>query len=135
MQTFVPYETFSWCAFVLDTKRLNKQIVEAKQILNALNRKRHGVKAGWQSHPAVRMWEGYEPALMHYHNECVLRWWERGYSSHDLLAQRSDPEYPHWWGDEDVHHSHRANLVRKDPDFYGPRFPGVEPSDVYVWPV
>lgn len=135
MQTFLPHMSFILSAFVLDLKRLNKQITEAKQILNALNRKRHGVKAGWQNHPAVRMWEGYEPALMHYHNACVRMWWERGYSSHSMLTQPHDPAMPPWWGDDAVHLSHQANLVRKDPAFYGPRFPGVEPSDVYVWPV
>ena len=31
--------------------------------------------------------------------------------------------------------SHRSSLVRKDPDRYGPRFPGVPPDLPYVWPV
>jgi hypothetical protein len=135
MQTFVPWPVFSYSAYVLDMKRLNKQITEAKQILNALDRKRKGITAGWQNHPAVRMWEGFEMALMNYHNACVLQWWDRGYSSHDLLEQHAVFDYPDWWGDVAIHQSHQANLVRKDPDFYAPRFPGVEPSDVYVWPV
>jgi hypothetical protein len=135
MQTFVAGPLLTYCAFVLDNKRLNKQIVEAKQILKALERKRAGIKAGWQSHPAVRMWEGYEPALVNYHDACVMEWWGRGYSSHTLLNLPVNWNMPLWWGNPAIHLSHQANLVRKDPAFYGPRFPGVEPSDVYVWPV
>ncbi|CAB5220198.1 hypothetical protein UFOVP235_1, partial [uncultured Caudovirales phage] len=82
MQTFMPYETFATSAKVLDNKRLNKQITEARQIMRALARKRLGIKAGWQNHPAVRMWEGHMLALQRYHNICVREWWERDFVSH-----------------------------------------------------
>lgn len=44
MQTFLPYADFPGSAKVLD-------------------RKRFGYSAGWQNHPAVKMWRGYEYAL------------------------------------------------------------------------
>ena len=57
---------------------------------------------------------------------------------------------PPWWGLEELHLSHRARLVQKDPDFYLPLFgelpdlpdvsvPGwveaVLDKVKYVWPV
>jgi hypothetical protein len=45
---------------------------------------------------------------------------------------------PSWLGDEDLHRSHRSNLIAKDPGFYRHRFTerfGAEPDDLpYVWP-
>jgi hypothetical protein len=41
---------------------------------------------------------------------------------------------PAWLGSEDFHRAHRSSLVRKDPEFYGPRFPDVPDDLPYVWP-
>ena len=45
---------------------------------------------------------------------------------------------PTWLGDEELHRSHRSNLIAKDPGFYRQRFAerfGGEPDDLpYVWP-
>lgn len=60
MQVFIigtPLET----AKALDRKRLNKQIIECQQILNALN----GAKA-WSNHPCVLQYRGHEVWLEHY---------------------------------------------------------------------
>lgn len=57
MQVFIvgsPLET----AMALDPKRLRKQIIEVRQILDALN----GKKA-WSRHPAVLQYRGYEKWL------------------------------------------------------------------------
>jgi hypothetical protein len=43
-------------------------------------------------------------------------------------------DVPWWWGLEPVHRSHRSALLRKDPDHYGPMFPGVPADLAYVWP-
>ncbi len=41
---------------------------------------------------------------------------------------------PRWIGDDQVHLSHRSNLIRKDASFYGAIFP-TTPGDLeYVWP-
>jgi hypothetical protein len=42
---------------------------------------------------------------------------------------------PPWMGRPDIHVSHQSNLVRKDPEFYGPIFAGVSADLEYVWPV
>jgi len=61
MQTFLPYPDFIDSVKALDYRRLGKQRVEARQILNILleNRK----NGGWVNHPCTKMWRGYHDAL------------------------------------------------------------------------
>jgi hypothetical protein len=59
--------------------------------------------------------------------------------SDPLTSQRRDEVSPggrpEWLGRPEFHRSHQSNLIRKDPEYYGPVFAGV-PSDLeYVWPV
>ena len=75
MQTFLPSESFWLSASVLDPKRLGKQRVEAYQILKVLT----GESKGWQNHPAVKMWRGYESALARYAIDVCLVWRQRGH--------------------------------------------------------
>ena len=42
---------------------------------------------------------------------------------------------PPWLGDEALHRSHRAALLRKDPAWYGPRFEDAPYDADYLWPV
>ena len=79
MQTFLPYSSFIRSARTLDYKRLGKQRVEAKQILNALDPDYNG--KGWVTHPATQMWAGYEDALKLYANEMITEWKKRGYNN------------------------------------------------------
>ena len=72
MQTFLPHKSFNESFKVLDYRRLGKQRVEAKQILNVLLDRT--TTKGWRNHPIVRMWAGYENALKQYFNECVDEW-------------------------------------------------------------
>lgn len=131
MQTFLPYPDFMKSARCLDFRRLGKQRVECIQILNAL---RYG--GGWATHPAVKMWKGHEDALTLYMGVVIDEWIERGYvNSMELPIIASDIEMPLWFGDERFHASHRSNLLRKNPTYYG-RFGWSEPDDLpYVWPI
>lgn len=131
MQTFLPYPSFIQSAACLDYRRLGKQRVEARQILHTLQ---HG--GAWSKHPAVKMWAGYEDALMVYSNYMIIEWVSRGYKNtmpiNDVYGFYRDP---FWLGDEDFHASHRSNLLRKAPDYYG-QFGWKESNDLpYVWPV
>lgn len=135
MQTFVPYTDHAETARCLDMRRLGKQRVEGLQILNALT----GRSKGWVNHPAVKMWRGHEAGLCAYVVAMCEEWCRRGYS--DTVADKVRaivaPEVgdvPAWWGDVKVHDSHRASLVRKAPDHYGPLWPDVDPEAGYVWP-
>lgn len=147
MQTFLPISGYAASASVLDNRRLGKQRVECKQILRALGVQVGSVSvisAGWRRHPAVLMWKGHEYSLCVYAMRVCDEWIRRGYRD-TLLDQFRDAstqlwndcrslDLPNWFGDHDFHASHRSNLLRKDPKWYG-QFGWTETDDLpYVWP-
>lgn len=148
MQTFVPYADFAESAAVLDNKRLNKQLLEGRQIYSILSSKR--TTGGWINHPAVKMWRNFDNALFSYLNavkeECVIRGinteknWNALEEMHNWNWDRGpNLIMPPWWGDERVHQSHRNNLYVKDPEYYAQfandkRVACCEKCN-YFWPV
>lgn len=137
MQTFIPDPDYHNSAAVLDTKRLGKQRVEVLQILKALTIPDYG----WKNHPAVRMWRGYEQRLVDYGLCICSEWVERGYKDtcfSKIFAFRDpdcdEPVTPPPWVTPELCRSHQSNLIRKDPDHYGPLFPDVPDDLPYVWP-
>ncbi len=150
VQTFLPYASYTKSARHLDNKRLGKQRVECKQLLLALGRPigfHVPGRAGWQNHPATRMWRGYEDALMLYSFAMCMEWRRRGFK--DNLAGEFAYAFakqgvtnaeavilrPAWASTEEIYASHRSNLLRKDKVFYG-KFGWQEPDNLpYVWPV
>lgn len=149
MQTFLPFPDFLESAAVLDPRRLGKQRVEALQVLRGLTVPGYG----WRRHPAVRMWAGYEEALVRYGLDVCRVWTSEGRADtcavtlvDDFRARHpdvtvrfqeqlvADGDLPAWFGDPDFHRSHQSALVRKDPEFYRERFPGVPDDLPYVWP-
>lgn len=136
MQTFLPYPSFRDSARVLDYRRLGKQRVEAKQILLALAN-----GGAWANHPATKMWRGYHFALAAYGVSICEEWIARGYND-SLLSFFYDNGHasdepctlPPWLGTPAFHASHRSNLLRKDPEFYG-KYGWTESPDLpYIWP-
>jgi Pyrimidine dimer DNA glycosylase len=137
MQTFLPVPNFAEVARILDWRRLGRQRVEARAILTALTKPN-----GWSNHPAVRMWAGYENALIYYGNEMIITWRLRGYRNR-MPILFPDPAkldshgcvvFPPWLGDERLHASHRSNLLRKDLLYYS-QFGWREDSTLpYFWP-
>lgn len=139
MQTFLPYESYQKSAKILDRQRLGKQRVETLQILNALSNPDYG----WQNHPAVNMWRGYEFELVVYGIAICKEWISRGYKDTCLqkiscfadTIQNISIEVPEWIGNEDLHKSHRSNLLRKNPEHYGKLFEqGLVDDLEYFWP-
>ena len=145
MQTFLPYTGFTASAAALDMRRLGKQRVETVQVLRGLTLPTYG----WRHHPAVKMWHGYEEALVRYGLDISEVWCAAGradttaatlLTDSGLSSVRTQPalasagELPPWLGDAELHRSHRSALVRKDPEHYGPLFPGVPDDLPYVWP-
>jgi hypothetical protein len=142
MQTFLPFPDFQQSAAVLDRARLGKQRVEALQTLRALVIPEYG----WQSHPAIRMWMGYVPALTLYGLTMVDEWTARGGEDTtrekimEFAPQAAHPDYaakipmPPWLGAAELHLSHRSRLIAKDPRFYTDLFPDTEHDLEYVWP-
>jgi hypothetical protein len=147
MQTFVPYADMHESAVVLDNKRLNKQLLEGRQIYNILSSGR--TKGGWVNHPAVKMWRNYDNALYAYLENMMLECEFRGIATEknwsaitkmhsDNWDRGSNIVMPPWWNDERVHQSHRNNLYNKDPEFYA-EFVHDEAISCcdkcsYVWP-
>ncbi|MGW1604199.1 MSMEG_6728 family protein [Streptomyces eurythermus] len=149
MQTFLPDSDFRRSALLLDRRRLGKQRVEALQVLRGLTVPGYG----WRRHPAVRMWSGYEEALVRYGLEICRVWREQGHQDscaaslvadyagtrpgahvRDQAALARAGELPPWLGDAAFHRSHQSALVRKDPETYADLFPGVPDDLPYVWP-
>lgn len=141
MQTFLPSPSYTESARILDYRRLGKQRVEAKQILLALGK----TSGGWVNHPATKMWRGHEIELCTYALAMCTEWVARGYTDNLALyflnAQDNyessgyDARPPGWLGEDEIHASHRSNLLRKDAQFYS-KFGWEEAADLpYVWPI
>jgi len=137
VNTFLPYQNFRKIAKILDWKRLGKQRVEAKQIINILD---NATKTkGWRSHPVVKMWEGYTDALKYYYNIIVKEWIERGYENNMPFYKVPKKITMPWFVKcKSVHLSHQANLIRKYPEYYKKIFKPPPPAKYvlysYIWP-
>lgn len=127
MQTFVPYADLHKSAAVLDNKRLNKQLLEGRQIYKILATNQR--KGAWTNHPAVRMWRNHDNGLFEYlvaiKDECLYRGISTDKNWTVIIEMHKNNWFrgsgivmPPWWGDEKVHQSHRNNLYLKDPEYY-----------------
>jgi hypothetical protein len=131
MITFLPLPDFRQSAEVLDKKRLNKQCLEARQLF----------EGGWSNHPASKMWERYRGSLADYGFVFCKVAVERGINQfknlkffEDVMFSELVISLPLWLGDIRLHSSHRANLLRKDIDYYS-KFGWLEtPQKGYYWP-
>lgn len=139
MQTFLPYPDFRKSLECLDYRRLGKQRVESKQILNTLM----GISDGWKNHPAIKMWRGYTEVLKTYYDWNLYIWEERGYKNIKLkpfrpvlLQYQCEMLYdmPPWWGGQ-IHETHRAALLYKKFDYYKQFGWKEEPKLDYYWPI
>lgn len=161
MQTFVPHtDSFEHIAQELDNKRLNKQVLEAWQLiltltsLNPLGE--HRDPKGWRNHPAAKMWQGHEKALALYASIMCNEWLHRGYNSTmipkieatfaralELGRVQDKLTFPAWMEDsekyEQIASTHRTALLRKDYEWYS-QFGWAEDKGhrpeyyQYLWP-
>lgn len=120
MQVFISMPTFKESAKVLDSRRMNKQIMECNQIYRAIK----GETDGWKNHCVTRLWWEYPEELMMFANDC---YWElvqnRGGNPVKpykwmSLKRPSKSEMPHfikldWWLS-----AMRSHLLAKDFDHY-----------------
>jgi len=137
VNTFLPYSNFRKIAKILDPKRLGKQRVEAKQIINILDNSTE--KKGWINHPAVKMWIGYEDALKYYYNTIVEEWIKRGYVNNMKFYKLPNKISIPWFVKcKALNLSHQASLIRKYPEYYKKIFIPSPPkkylSYTYIWP-
>nr|WP_211177178.1 MSMEG_6728 family protein [Pseudonocardia acidicola] len=145
----MPSPDFAASAAALDDRRLGRQRAEALQVLRALLRDHYGFK----HHPAVRMWEGHAEGVACYGLAVCAEWTARGrpdtvadsiraeLAAAGLPPPRPQAELaaagalPDWLGDDRLHRSHRAALLRKDVAHYEPLFGADDPRLPYFWPV
>jgi len=123
MQTFLPYPDFKKSLESLDNKRLGKQRVETYQLIAGLEGRL--TKAGKPysksrvNHPISQMFRNNLPALKQYLNDSIDVWVARG-KNNTMKKEVIEEEIimPDWFGNEEFHRSHRANLLRKDAKYY-----------------
>jgi hypothetical protein len=161
MQTFVTTATddFRAIAKTLDNKRLNKQALEAWQIMMT-NLKldpegNHREPKGWYNHPATKMWRGHEITLLRYIQAMTNEWVDRGFKTTIADKARttieqaialgrvwSMPTQPEWMLDHDLYSkiasTHRTALLSKDYKYYSqfnwPEDHGFRPETYeYIW--
>ena len=130
MQTFLPYPAMRDSLGALDNKRLNKQILECYQILKVLSGQSQS--NAWRNHPAVLMWEGAENELWRYSQTAIAIANMRGIKTDknaENIAALTKLAVLSWGDDEPawrksptvlkrVTTTHKANLYRKDPEYY-----------------
>lgn len=130
----MPYESFKDSADCLDKKRCFKQVIETSQILNVLQ----GKSDGWKHHPAVKMWAGCEAALIEYYNifwNVCKEKWKINFNKLQPIPEIANVKYPVWLGNEKFHSLMRANLLRKNKEYYSQFGWTEEPQEGYFWPI
>lgn len=98
------------------------------------------IKTPWYNHPAVQMWKGHEWELCMYGKIICDEWINCGFK--DTMRDKflnwfnklANIQKPPWLGNDQFHASHRANLLRKDPKYYGQFRWKEKPSNKYYWP-
>lgn len=132
-------------AKLLDNKRLGKQRVEAKQIIDILEEldlTGNITKKGWSNHPALKSWIGYTNHLKVYFNIMVREWISRGFKNTMIMYNIDETQYhiidcifdgktsyydnsqfnefsfPFWISFPPFYMSHQASLCRKNPKHY-----------------
>ena len=137
VQTFVTDRHHHNTARSLDRKRLVKQLLECRQIIEVINRGERtpeGKITPWYNHPAVVMWRGHETALLSYMTAIKAEMQHRGYAWQNnwdailgAMTELADKDMigsgnPDWIVDTDVYDNviatHRASLYRKDSEYY-----------------
>lgn len=128
MQVFTPYKNPLECAEALwsDSKRLNKQIIECKQIIAAID----GAKA-WQNHPVCLMYKEHKEWLKAY-LDCFVNFRNRNipmaYQSNGIAIALTPPFLTDEFCDQ-----HKRRLYTKAPKLY-PQFAeyGTSEENWYV---
>lgn len=112
MQIFVPHPEPYLVAQCLDRRRLNKQIIECKQILAAID----GTSKAWANHPVVRMYRPYRDWLQYY-MLCLMAYMEGDTQCFYQTNYEACCIRPPFLTEEFCA-QHKRRLYTKDPDHY-----------------
>jgi hypothetical protein len=145
MMTHLPIENFAETATVLRDDELYPSRIDAYKVMEALL----GIEKRWIRNPVATMWRGSEFFLGQYALTMCNEWKVRHAtdSLYDkfvrliedamgagVMTPSSNADKPWWLGREGFHISHRSNLIRIAPKFYGPIWPAVPDCLPYVYP-
>lgn len=136
MQTFLTDTNHTLTAKSLDQKRLVKQLLEGRQIVETLVKPEYYIHESgkrrvtpWAHHPAIMMWRGSLGALGEYLDAIVAEMKVRNYAYENnsrvinsILATADLGTTPWWMQSKSVFDNiiatHRASLYRKDEHYY-----------------
>jgi hypothetical protein len=148
MITWLPVKSFVKSMEFLDTITLDRQRIEAAMILEILTNQTFLPSSQlfiapfnrrfihWDKSPAVYMWRGYEEWLKLYLACAIGEHKFRGKYS-NIATPKYDTslqEPPEWLGVEELHASHRSNLIRRLPTHYLKLWPEELLELPYYWP-
>lgn len=121
MQIFIPSPSCLQTARQLDKRRLNKQIIEAAQILRAID----GEDRGWLNHPATRMYRPHKLWLQLY-RACLMAFQSGDLEAAEAISRQADAVRPPFVTDEFCR-QHARRLYTKAPELY-PQFAALGTS-------
>lgn len=144
VNTFVTSNSVSECASNLDNKRLGKQRVEAKQIIDCIESK---LTKGFGNHPATLMWKDHIIGLKYYCNAMIKEWKSRKNSKgepfkntmeiYELDIKDEKEIMPWWFYCKQLQLTHKCSLLRKNPVYYKFELTEKEQEFMYtgyMWP-
>lgn len=111
MQVFIigsPFET----AMYLDKKRLNKQIIECHQILDAI----YGKSKGWVNHPCTIQYREFT-AWLEWYTSC-LSFYKNGAIVFAEFASMKANEFKPAWHTQEYFNNMKRRLYTKDHEHY-----------------
>lgn len=112
MQVFTPYPEPFKTAECLDGRRLNKQIIECRQILAAIR----GESNAWKNHPVVKQYRTHTEYLECY-LKCLIAFKDNRIDValvHSYYAMYYKPEFL----TTEFCNQHKRRLFTKDSEFY-----------------
>lgn len=112
MQVFVTSTSCIETASQLDKKRLNKQIIEAGQILKAIR----GEGKGWHHHPATLMYS-HHAAWLELYRLCLQAYMSGNTQEAEAYSRQADAIRPPFLTDS-LCEQHRKRLFTKAPELY-----------------
>ena len=122
MQIFLPYKDIFETAKCLDNRRLNKQITECNQILDAID----GAKA-WCNHPITKMYKEHFYWVLKY-KEILELFYKKVIDVAAIISQEALEITPYFITD-DYCDQMKRRLYTKDPIYYK-QFESYGTSDV-----
>lgn len=112
MQIFLPYSEPILVARCLDKKRLNKQIIECDNIINAIT----GKSTAWMNHPVVKMYTDYLDFIMCY--KMCLFYYKNGDNDKALIYNTKSISVIPPFISKDFCDQHKRRLFSKDSVHY-----------------